>query len=309
VGGTNTGLHIIDAKDPANATVVKHLPTSALGGVSAGPLYAVGNTLVVTTPKNTGGIATLDIGDPQNPILLDSLKVGNSYIGGFYRHYAILQTPVRMWDVLSDPTKIGPSLCSLSTDKSEYMSFSDDYLFLGHLRTNAGSGAGASKIDISNPGQPKITSRIWGRMDRGGDNDDQFTISIGNLLVMGDDQSPYEGAVIAVHAADPDTKPPVVDTIIPKDKSTGQPLKSRIGVSFSDNIEIATLNGASFIVRPVGGQPIAGKWGLEMGVVNFDPDQDLAPKTTYEVVLPKGGLTDLVGNAIADDFTATFTTQ
>ena len=126
---------------------------------------------------------------------------------------------------------------------------------------------------------------------------------------MSDDQSPYYGSVIGVHATDPDTKPPVVDTVIPKDGATGQSVKSRVGISFSDNIELATVNGASFFVRPVGEQPLAGKWGLGWGVVNFDPDDDLKPKTTYEIVLPKGGVTDLVGNALAQDFKATFTTQ
>jgi hypothetical protein len=287
---------------------VKRLPTSSYGGISAGPLYAVGNILVVTTPKNTGGLATLDISDPRNPVALSVVKAGNAYIGQFYKHYVFLQTPVRAWDVLSDPLNVKTApLGSLSTDKSEYMSFGDDYLFLGHLRTNAGSGPGASKIDVSDPSKMKIVNRIWGRMDRTG-NDDQFTIAVGNLLVMGDDQSPYYGSVIAVHQAEPDTKPPVVDTIIPKDKSTVS-TKSRVGITFTDNLEIATVNAASVIVRPVGGQPIAGKWGLYMGVLNFDPDQDLQPKTTYEVILPKGGLTDLVGNALAEDFKTTFTTQ
>ncbi|HXS30016.1 MAG TPA: hypothetical protein VN755_04195, partial [Steroidobacteraceae bacterium] len=51
VGGTNTGLHILDATDPEHVKLVKNLPTSAFGGVSAGPLWTVGNTLVITTPK------------------------------------------------------------------------------------------------------------------------------------------------------------------------------------------------------------------------------------------------------------------
>src|SRR5262249_28724210 len=117
------------------------------------------------------------------------------------------------------------------------------------------------------------------------------------------------GAVIAAQAAEPDTTPPVVDTILPRDQATGQSVKSRIGISFTDNIELATVNAASVIVRPMGGQPLAGKWGLYMGVLNFDPDADLLPRTTYEVVLPKGGLTDLVGNALAQEFKSTFTTQ
>jgi hypothetical protein len=305
VGGTNTGLHVLDAHDPTNVTFVKRIPTSAFAGVSAGPLFAVGNILVITTPKSNGGLATLDISDPLNPITLDAFKTGNSYIGQFYRHYVFLQGPIRVWDVLTDPTAIGTTpLSTLATDKSEYLSFGDDFLFLGHLRPNAG----VSKIDISNPKQMKITNRIWGRLDKT-INDDQFSIAIGPLLLMGDDQSPYYGAVIGVHATDPDKKPPVVDTVIPRDGATGQSLKTRIGLSMTDNIELVTVNAASFIVRPVGGQPLAGKWSGAWGVLNFDPDDDLKTKTTYEIILPKGGMTDLVGNALADDFKATFTTQ
>ena len=59
----------------------------------------------------------------------------------------------------------------------------------------------------------------------------------------------------------------------------------------------------------MGGQPLKGTWGAEMGVLNFDPDDDLLPKTTYEVILPKGGITDFVGNALAEDFKSTFTTK
>jgi hypothetical protein len=46
-----------------------------------------------------------------------------------------------------------------------------------------------------------------------------------------------------------------------------------------------------------------------MGVVNFSPNEDLKPATTYEVVLPKGGITDLTQNAIAEEFKSTFTTK
>jgi hypothetical protein len=305
VGGTNTGLHILDAHDPENVTFVKRIATSAFAGVSAGPLFAVGNILVITTPKSNGGLATLDISDPLNPVTLDAFKTGNSYIGQFYRHYVFLQGPLRAWDVLTDPTAIGTTpLGTLTTDKSEYLSFGDDFLFLGHLRPNAG----VSKIDISNPKQMKITNRIWGRLDKT-INDDQFSVAIGPLLLMADDQSPYYGAVIGVHSTDPDKKPPVVDTVIPRDGATGQSIKTRIGLSMTDNVELVTVNAASFIVRPVGGQPLAGKWSGAWGVLNFDPDEDLKSKTTYEIILPKGGMTDLVGNALADDFKATFTTQ
>ena len=59
----------------------------------------------------------------------------------------------------------------------------------------------------------------------------------------------------------------------------------------------------------MGGEPLNGTWGLELGVVNFDPAEDLQANTTYEVILPEGGLTDLVGNALASEFRATFSTR
>jgi hypothetical protein len=310
VGATDQGLFILDAHDPLNVTVLpKRIPTGDFGGVSAGPVDAIGNILVITTPKESAGIATMDISDPENPRYLDSIKpTTKSYIGGFYRRYVFLQFPLRVWDVLTDPSTIGSAnmpLGTLNTADSEYMSFADNFMFLGHLRPNGG----ASKIDVSDPTKMSIKSRVWGRLDRGGINDDQFTIAIGSHLVMGDDEAPYQGTVIGIHSATPDKAPPVVDTVIPKDKATGQDVRSRIGITFTDNIELATVNAASFIVRPVGGAPLKGKWGSRMTVLNFDPDEDLKPATTYEVVLPKDGITDLVQNGIAAEFKSTFTTK
>ena len=309
VGGTDTGVHILDAHDPLDVKFIKRLPTSEFGTVSAGPLDAIGNILVITTPKESGGIATMDISDPVNPIYLDSIKPTKSYIGQFYRHFVFLQSPLRAWDVLTDPTNIGAAdkpLSSVTTPGSEYLSFGDNNLFLGRLRPDGG----ATVYDVTDPTKGIIKkSTVWGRLDLGDLNDDQFTLMIGNLLVMGDDQEPYAGTVIGQWAADPDKKAPIVDTVIPRDKATGQSVKSRIGISFTDNIEFVTVNEASFIVRPVGGEPIKGTWGSRMGVVNFSPNEDLKPATTYEVVLPKGGITDLVLNGMAEEFKSTFTTK
>jgi hypothetical protein len=313
VGGTNTGLHILDAHDPENVTFVKKIPTSNFGMVNAGPTFAIGNILVVTTPKENGGIATFDITDPLNPITLAAIgptqNVAKSYIGGFFRHYVFLQSPLRAYDVLTDPAVISTTpYGQIGTPGSEYMSFGDDYLFLGHLRPDGG----ATKFNISDPKKMAYEGRVWGRLDVLGANaaainDDQFTVAIGPLLVMGDDQEPYRGSVIGVHSATPDTKPPIVDTVIPRDKAAAVSAKSRVGISFSDNIELATVDTRSFIVRPVGGQALPGKYGSYWGVLNFDPDQDFAPGT-YEVVLPEGGITDLVGNAVKE-FKSTFTVK
>jgi hypothetical protein len=312
VGATNNGIKVVDAADPTSLKIVGEVPTSQYGGVSAGPVEAIGNILVVMTPKENGGVATLDISDPIKPTRLASLSADISYIGQFYRHWVFLINPLRAWDVLTNPKSIGTGttpIGRLNTEGSEYMSFSDNYMFLGLVRAEISGTPGAAKIDVTDPKSMKVVSHVWGRQNLAGKNDDQFTIPIGNLLVIADDQAPYAGWVIGVHQAAPDTIAPLVDTVIPKDQTTAVSAKTRIGVSFSDNIELATVNAASFIVRPVGGQALPGKYGVRMGVVNFDPDQDLQAGTTYEVVLPKGGLADLVGNTLATEWKSTFTTN
>jgi hypothetical protein len=311
VGATNNGIKVVDAADPTALAIAGEVPTSQYGGVSAGPVEAVGNVLVVMTPKESGGVATLDISDPTKPTRLASFTTDTAYIGAFHRRHVYL-IGVRAWDVLTNPSNIGSGsapIGRLATEGSEYMAFSDDRMFLGHLRTEISGTPGASKIDVTDPRNMRVVNRVWGRLNLGNLNDDQFVFPIGNLLVIGDDQAPYPGWVLAVHQAEADTKAPVIDTVIPKDQATAVSVKSRIGVTFSDTIELATVNAASFIVRPVGGQPLAGKWGLRMGVVNFDPDQDLQPGTTYEVVLPAGGVGDLVGNRLASEWKTTFTTK
>lgn len=308
VGGTNTGVHVIDVTDPANPTLVKRLAN--VGGVNAGPVFAIGNILVVTTPKDNAGIATIDISDPHNPMILDSvLPAEKSYIGAFYRHHAYLLNPIRVYDVLTNPAEITTVETNGVGGYFEYMSFQDGYMFAGRIRPEPG----ATKIDVSSVAQMSFVRDIYGRRNLV-ENDDQFTVAIGNLLVMSDDQlspetSKYAGTVIGVHDTAPDTTPPEVDTIIPKDGATGQAVTSRIGISFTDNVELATVDTRSFIVRPVGGQALQGTWGVVMSVLNFDPAEDLQPGTEYEVILPAGGIKDYVGNGIAEEFRSTFTTQ
>jgi hypothetical protein len=312
VGATNNGIKVVDATDPANLKIAAEVATSSYGGVSAGPVDVVGNVLVVMTPKESSGIATLDVSDPTKPTRLASLTTStNSYITQFYRHYAVMLGPIRVWDVLTNPKNIGSGsspLATMNNEYAEYSAFSDDFLFIGHARQEIGNLPGASKISFSDPKSMKVVNRIYGRLDTTY-NDDQFPLPVGNLLIMTDDQSPYRGWAIGVHQTAPDSTPPVVDTVIPGKDATAVATKSRVGVTFSDNIDLATVNAASFIVRPVGGAALTGRYGVRMGVVNFDPDTDLQPGTKYEIVLPKGGIADYVGNTLATEWNSTFTTN
>jgi len=44
------------------------------------------------------------------------------------------------------------------------------------------------------------------------------------------------------------------------------------------------------------------------GALNCEPAEPLAPGTTYEIVVPAGGVLDASGNLIETPFRATFTT-
>ena len=304
VGATTSGLYIVDAADPAQPRLVDTIPSSELGGVAAGPLFALGNLLVVTTPKTHAGVVTMDISDPADPVLLDFVKPRRaSYIGAFYGRNAHLQTPFRTYDVTTDPRDIRET-GSDTTPASEYMSFGDGHLFLGGLR---GSSSGIWKYDIADPDDLRLIGHIPGRDRRW---DDQFSIPIGNLIAISDDQNVdgYVGSYIAVHDTEPDTRPPLVDYVNPPDGAVDQAISSRIGLSFSDQIEFASVDPSSLVVRPLGGQALPGRWGHTQTVVSFWPDRPLEADTDYEIVAAAGGITDLVGNAIENEFRSVFRT-
>jgi hypothetical protein len=305
VGGNDTGLHIVDVADPAAPVLVNTLPNSATGGFFVGPVFAMGNILVLTTPKEHGGVATMEVSDPENPVLLDAMTLPESYIGWYYGGHVVLQTPLRIYDVLGDPTTITTVLEAMDTQDSEYVSFGDDQMFLGLLRPNAG----AIRYDVSDLSAPIELDKIEGRDLQL--NDDQFTLKAANLLVLSDDQQTlmgYAGSFIAVESTAPDTVPPRVNAIWPPDGTT-VPATSSIGVSFSDQIELATVGPPSFQLRDGEGNCVSGTWGHMRTILNFMPDAPLQSGGTYEVVLPAGGITDLGGNAVAQEYVSTFSVQ
>lgn len=305
-GATTHGLYVIDVSNPAAPAHVATLSRVALGNVPAGPLYAMGNTLVVTTPKTFAGIATVDISNPLQPRLLDSVipTGGDSYIGGFYAGYATLITPFRAYDVTTDPANI-TLLGTTNTPYGEYTSFANNKMFFGGIR---GGTHGVYKYDVTNPAAPVLEGRFIGRDTRW---DDQFTCPIGNLIAVADDQQVdgrYVGGLIVVHDPQPDTTGPSVLKVFPADGSIGQPLTTCPSVSLSEWPELATVDASAFIVRPVGGAAIPGTWSTTTTVLTFGPDAPLQPFTLYEIVLPSGGVRDFVGNPIATEFRSTFRT-
>jgi hypothetical protein len=82
-----------------------------------------------------------------------------------------------------------------------------------------------------------------------------------------------------------------------------------VGLTLTDFTDMASVHAGSFYVREVGTTaPLEGTYSAQEGVVNFAPASPLAAGTTYEIIVPAGGLLDAGGTAIATAFRSTFTT-
>jgi len=298
VAGTSAGLLIVDASDPTNPFLVNQIPTGQLGGFRVNTVFAVGNLLVLAM-SDGNGISTMDIGDPANPVLLDTLTAGFRAVG-----YSMMvngdkilgaNDPAVVWDI-ANPEEIsfedlGPDIA----DKGGYGTFQDGIFHYG-------SSSRYVKLEISSsPFTVLATHRPLGFVNPDWD----FATALGNLTFMGND---HAGSALVVHDANPDTLPPQVNMVSPRDFETNVPVTSRVGVTFTDQIDLRTVDSSTFMVRPIGGTALPGRYSHQTGIVNFWPDTSLDPNRTYEVVIPAGGIVDTVGNSSEVDFVATFST-
>ena len=159
------------------------------------------------------------------------------------------------------------------------------------------------KVDISDDTEYRVVGSATSNVEH---HDEDFAVALGNLVVLGDDK--YNGSFIFPHQAEPDTAGPAVNMVVPINGAVGRSRRSRIGLTFTDQIDLRTVHAASLIVRPLDGTPISGQYSLQTGIVNFSPDVPLEPNTVYEVVVPSGGITDVSGNTTIREFRTTFTT-
>jgi len=300
VGGSSNGIYVVDATNPAAPTILKKLSISQTGGFRVGPLFAMGNVMVVTS-IDAVGMSTLNISDPANPTLLDTENslatfVYSAIVNGKYIIGAGKDTRIHLWD-FSDPSNmIYKGKTALTSGGGGYVNYQDGFI-------HAGMSLDYFKIDMRNPDSMKIVG--FGRSNIA-DYDHDFASVIGNVVVVGNDHG--TGSSIMVHDTLPDTTPPVVTRVFPDADAVNQPLKSRICVTMSDGIEYATIDETSFIVRPLGGQALEGTYSYQFGILNFTPKFQLDPNKVYEVVVPAGGLKDYAGNPVEEEFVSRFST-
>jgi DNA-binding beta-propeller fold protein YncE len=300
VGGSGNGLYVVDVKNPAQPALVRQVHTTEAGGFKIGPVFAVGNLLVASSIDGVG-YASFDISEPTRPNLLwsttalretySSLVNGNRIFGA--------GKDGRLYILSVDPTTGAIAEISRSEAagaKGGYITLQSGFAFLG-------ASDRCTKIDYRNETSPIVVGSSTSGVRL---RDEDFCSALGNLAFSADDHA--VGSALFAHAMEPDTTSPEVTMVNPVAGSVNRALTTRVGVTFSEEIDVASLTRDSFSVRPAGGAALAGRYSTQTGIVSFSPDEPLVPSTTYEVVVPAGGVRDISGNATTETFTASFAT-
>ena len=294
--GYGSGANLMEIADmtTGNGIQLAVIDLGAILGFAVGSSHAIGNVLVCSASQ-AKGVATFDISDPANPRLLSQLVTGNpvytSMVHGSRVYQCETSTGIRVYD-FSDPTNIKLVGFVPVPDNPRYVMLKDG---IGYCCP------GSAKLVVFDANTLAIqhTYALAGKSD--------FTQLIGNMAITGGNEGANRCSIIPIQQA-PDTNGPIAQFVSPADAAADQALTSRIGFIMSDQIDVTSLTTNSFIVRPVGGAAIPGTYSTQMGMINFKPDSLLATNTTYEVVLPVGGVRDTVGNGLAQAFYSRFST-
>lgn len=302
-------LSIIDFSNPAAVRVVKRINVSSIVGFATGSTYVIGNLLIVTSGDRFSGVATFDISDPLNPRLLATFAGGHGmYMSQIYGSYIITTGPVNEGKISVFDFKDPENLTRvMALDRNplpgmgDYAHFQNGIMYGGSIFQE-----NFIKADINDNFKVLLNRKTGNRTSR-------YVIPFGNMLLVGDHAnsnagSPGSHAALFVHDSRPDSIGPSVLYVNPPNGAMNQALTSRIGLALDENVDTRDLDAGRVMVRPAGGQPLAGQWTHSLGVANFTPAQPLVRGLTYEVVMPAGVLKDWMGNSNPREFLSRFST-
>ena len=307
VGGSSQGVFLVDATDPSAPSLVTRVsganpvPPSELGGFRVGPLFVLGNTLIVSSMDNEAGYAVLDLSHPHQPALIGQRGDLDKFYSVCFADGRVITSgrgagAVMTVDDVSDPWNLRWVSRDLQMDHQLYCAAQDNFVFQGGEREVA-------KIDVSDPSAPEIVGR--GSLDRPLTDHGQVT-PFGNMVFVGNDHG--TGSAFVPHQREPDTKGPAVSFVSPANGATSQTVSTRIGLGFTDAVDAHSLGRSNLTVTDEQGQAVEGRITVQGTLVNFAPAEPLKVDTTYSVSVVAGGVTDWVGNPVEEAFHSSFRT-
>lgn len=310
-----------------------------LTGVTGFPIF-MGNLLIYASDQANNGVATYDISDPANPVLLDVFNLPKEHpefkdyygnplpygIGGYWAevsgHYIVFSrsdanSGIQIVD-FSDPSNLKlhceifsnqPEIreqLSLSSTNNMYVGFQDNWVFSGEFKIDIET----CELDILFDEEGTRSGGDGHYIDMG-----QYSRPIGNLLLSGGRGRQWNwpadangaGMGVWVHETEPDTQPPYVAYHIPRANQTHYPVMAPLSFMIPETLRSETIvMGETVVIREVGGEAVAADYVLShTGMLTVDPLQYLKDNTVYEVTL--NGIEDAVHNAM-QSYTFRFST-
>jgi hypothetical protein len=320
-GGGLNGVWVVDVSDPTKPTIAKQIniqPAMPVFGV-----MAIGNLLAIASSEQSR-VVLMDISDPIDPKPIpggdfntkSTTNVNtNSYmfniVGGFaYFGRQSGGGGFMMYD-LHDPSN--PKLVADYPDKTVIASNSSHgvngaYVFRKDQFVFAGNSNNGGVYDVTDPANVKTVNH--GVMQ--GDND--WITPIGNVVFMSVDENAItnQATVVLPWTENVDTVPPKATWSYPADGAKNLRLSSRIGVSFSESIDVksAWKAGHVMLYETALGQSsrVATEINVQDTIVNVSPTSPLKANTSYTLEIPAGGLEDFNANKLQTGFKIAITT-
>jgi MYXO-CTERM domain-containing protein len=300
VAGGNQGIYVIDASDPTDPQLLNQVRTNSTGGFRVGPLFALGDLMVISNMDQGGSYAVLDISEPAEPALLDQL--GNAprmyaiAVGPHQRFYTAGRDGNFLIHSFEDPSDITEVKNALIGQDQLYAAVQDHFVYLGRQNN-------VVKVDVTNEQNPQVVGE--GTLNRDHPDHGQVT-PMGNLIYIGNDHG--SGSAFFCHQMGPDTTALSPDTFYPQDGATAVAPQARVSIIFSDFVNLETVSPETVSIRPVGGEPLEGVYTYQFNHLSFSPHEPFLADTTYEISIPAEGVKDVMGNGLAEDAVVHFST-
>lgn len=272
----------------------------------------IGNILLVVSDESKLGLLSYDISPvfespSRPPVLLDKLSGAlGAYLAVVWKNLIVMaRRDTNTVDIVdwSDPANLRfvKSIDVRGTagwdfqSNVPYAQAQDEFVFTRRHKINMETLAPVLEFDEVGGNRPE--GSVAGPLETS-----QYMMPLGPYVVTGSYSvgGGGDGLGVWAHQAGPDNRPPTVAWHIPRDGQTNYPVRAPISVLIHETLESYTMvNGVSVIVRPRGGEPVDAWISFAHDdIMTITPKEPLASDTTYDVVLPEGGIKDAAGNGL-----------